>query len=79
MVPVLGGPSFGGSLLSWGRRLNPVGEIVSPAIWSEMGTWGRFRSARGLVNYTGLIPSLYESGEVSIRGGITHQGSAWLR
>ena len=22
---------------------------------------------------------MYESGEVSIRGGITHQGSAWLR
>ena len=31
------------------------------------------------MNYTGLTPSLYESGEVTIRGGITHQGSAWLR
>jgi transposase len=48
-------------------------------IWSEIGRLDRFRSARAFVNYTGLVPSLYESGEVSIRGGITHQGSPWLR
>src|SRR2546422_1940177 len=41
-----------------------------------MGRLERFRSAEAWVNYTGLVPSLYESGEVSIRGGVTHQGSA---
>jgi transposase len=61
------------------RTIPGIGEILSPVIWSEIGRWDRFRSARAFVNYTGLVPSLYESGEVSIRGGITHQGSAWLR
>jgi len=61
------------------RTIPGIGEILSPVIWSEMGSLERFRSADAFVNYTGLIPSLYESGEVSIRGGITRQGSAWLR
>lgn len=61
------------------RTLPGIGEILAPVIWSEIGKLERFRSAEALVNYTGLVPSLYESGEVSIRGGITHQGSAWLR
>jgi transposase len=61
------------------RTIPGIGEILSPVIWSEIGRLDRFRSARAFVNYTGLIPSLYESGEVSMRGGITHQGSAWLR
>lgn len=61
------------------RTIPGIGEVLAPLIWSEIGRLERFRSARALVNYTGLVPSLYESGEVSIRGGITHQGSAWLR
>jgi transposase len=61
------------------RTIPGIGEILAPVIWSEIGRLERFRSARALVNYTGLVPSLHESGEVSIRGGITHQGSAWLR
>lgn len=31
------------------------------------------------MNYTGLAPSLYESGEVSVSGPITRQGPCWLR
>jgi transposase len=61
------------------RTIPGIGEILAPVIWSEIGRLERFRSADAFVNYTGLIPSLYESGEVSRRGGITHQGSAWLR
>jgi transposase len=61
------------------RTIPGIGEILTPLIWSEIGRLERFRSARALANYTGLVPSLYESGEVTIRGGITHQGSAWLR
>jgi transposase len=61
------------------RTIPGIGPILAPVIWSEIGRLDRFRSARALVNYTGLVPSLYESGEVSIRGGITRQGSTWLR
>ncbi len=61
------------------RTIPGIGAILAPVIWSEMGRLERFASADAWVNYTGLIPRLYESGEVSRRGGITHQGSAWLR
>lgn len=61
------------------RTIPGIGAILAPVIWSEMGRIERFASADAWVNYTGLVPSLYESGEVSVRGGITRQGSAWLR
>jgi transposase len=51
--------------------------LLAAAIWSEIGDLGRFSSADAVVNYTGLVPSLYESGEVS--GSITRQGPRWLR
>jgi transposase len=61
------------------RTLPGIGPILAPVIWSEIGDMQRFASASALVNYTGMVPSLYESGEVSVRGHITHQGSRWLR
>jgi len=61
------------------RTIPGIGPILAPVIWSEIGRLERFGSARAFVNYTGLVPSLYESGEVSIQGGITRQGSTWLR
>lgn len=56
-----------------------IGHILAAVIWSEIGNLGRFASAEALVNAAGLTPSLHESGEVSIRGPITRQGSRWLR
>lgn len=61
------------------KTIPGVGHILAAVIWSEIGDLGRFASADALVNYTGLAPSLYESGEVSIHGGITRQGPVWLR
>jgi len=61
------------------RTIPGIGLILAPVIWSEIGRLERFGSARALVNHTGLVPSLYESGDVSIQGGITRQGSTWLR
>lgn len=56
-----------------------IGSILAPVIWSEIGRIERFASASALVNYTGMVTSLYKSGEVSVHGHITHQGSRWLR
>ena len=61
------------------QTLPGLGHILSAVIWSEIGDLKRFDSPRALVNYTGLAPSLYESGERSVRGGITRQGPVWLR
>ena len=61
------------------RTLPGIGHILAALIWSEIGDVGRFASADALVNYTGLVPSLYESGEVTHRGAITRQGPVWLR
>jgi transposase len=77
-----------GSLVAYSARfpevarldtLPGIGHILAAVIWSEIGDLGRFSSADALVNYTGLVPSLYESGEVSVSGAITRQGPRWLR
>jgi len=56
-----------------------IGHILSALIWGEIGTLDRFPSADALVNTTGMVSRLYQSGEVTIQGHITRQGSAWLR
>jgi len=61
------------------RSLPGLGRILAAVVWSEIGDLQRFASPSALVNYTGLVPSLYESGEVSVHGPITRQGSTWLR
>jgi len=61
------------------RSIPGLGRILAAVVWSEIGDLARFASADALVNYTGLVPSLYQSGEVSKAGPITHQGSVWLR
>jgi transposase len=61
------------------RSIPGLGRILAAVVWSEIGDLARFASADALVNYTGLVPSLYQSGEVSRPGPITHQGSVWLR
>ena len=61
------------------RTIPGIGPILAPLIWSELGTLERFRSAKALANDTGLVSSFYDSGEVQVSGGITRQGSRWLR
>jgi transposase len=61
------------------RTIPGLGHILAAVVWSELGDIRRFTSADALVNYTGLVGSLYESGETSIPGPITRQGPAWLR
>jgi transposase len=46
---------------------------------SEIGDVRRFRSAKQLCNYAGLVPSTYASGNTRFHGHITKQGSRWLR
>jgi len=61
------------------RTLPGIGHILGALLWSEIGDLKRFPSADALVNHTGLVSSLYQSGEVTYRGSITRQGPVWLR
>jgi transposase len=46
---------------------------------SEIGDVRRFRSAKQLCSYAGLVPSTHASGNTCYHGHITKQGSRWLR
>src|SRR5208282_4489644 len=70
-------PAGGGSLLPEIALLDTlpgVGPLLAAVIWGEVGDLQRSPSAEALVNYTGLIPSLYQSGEVKVQGHIHPPG-----
>lgn len=56
-----------------------VSYFTSLLINSEIGVIDRFPSPDQLVSYAGLDPSVRQSGNKKIRGGITKEGSAPLR
>jgi transposase len=61
------------------RTIPSVGPWVALAIYAGVGDIRRFRSARLLTSYAGLVPSVHQSGESMRTGGITKEGSAALR
>jgi transposase len=56
-----------------------VGDWVAIAIYAAIGDIGRFRNARVLTSYAGLVPSVHQSGETLRSGGITKTGPPGLR
>jgi transposase len=61
------------------RTIPAVGAWVALAIYAGVGDIRRFRTARLLTSYAGLVPSVHQSGESLRTGGITKEGSAELR
>lgn len=61
------------------RTIPGVGSIRAATIYAEIGDISRFKSSKGLANYTGLIPSVRASGDRVRTGGITKVGSGPLR
>jgi transposase len=61
------------------RTIPAVGPWVGLAIYAWVGDIGRFRSARLLAAYAGLVPSVHQSGESNRSGSITKEGSSALR
>jgi len=64
------------------RRLMTVpgfGWLIATAIYAWVGDVTRFRNARTLCAYAGLVPTVYQSGTVTRLGHINRQGSALLR
>jgi transposase len=56
-----------------------IGIILAHFILAEIGDINRFLSSSKLASYTGIIPSLHQSGKVSYSGRITKQGNKYLR
>jgi len=56
-----------------------VGYYVALLVKSEIGDVRRFSSGDHLASYAGLVPSTRSSGGVERHGGITREGSRWLR
>jgi transposase len=56
-----------------------VGYYVALLVKSEIGDISRFSSGDHLASYAGLVPSTRSSGGVERHGGITREGSRWLR
>jgi len=56
-----------------------IGPFIALLLVAEIGDRSRFPTAKHLVSYVGLAPSLYASGEKRWTGQITKQGSSLLR
>jgi transposase len=56
-----------------------ISDYAATTIMAEIGNFSRFPTAKKLKNYSGLVPSVYQSGDKCRMGHITRQGSRWLR
>ncbi|HVH71520.1 MAG TPA: IS110 family transposase [Candidatus Dormibacteraeota bacterium] len=61
------------------QALRGIAEIGAATIASEIGDMSRFRGAKQLMGYSGLVPSEYSSGRHRYQGSITKTGNAHLR
>jgi transposase len=56
-----------------------LGELLGLTIAAEIGEVARFQSARKLIGYAGLAPTIKQSGQSSWTGRISKAGSPTLR
>lgn len=61
------------------QTIPAVGPKVALTIYAWVGDVSRFKSARELASYAGLVPSVHQSGKTERLGGITRTGSPQLR
>jgi transposase len=61
------------------RTIPGVGPRLSEGIVAAIDDPHRFRSARQVASYAGLVPRQFQSGQTDRRGRITKQGRRWLR
>jgi transposase len=64
---------------AWLMTIPGIGEYSAMMLLAEIGDIGRFRDKEALCSYAGLVPRVRESAGKAARGGITRQGSPWMR
>jgi len=65
--------------VQWLMTIPGIGECSAMMLLAEIGDIGRFQDKEALCSYAGLVPRVRESAGKGARGGITRQGSPWLR
>ncbi len=65
--------------VKWLLTIPGIGECSAMMLLAEIGDLGRFGNKEALCSYAGLVPRVRESAGKAARGGITRQGSPWLR
>ena len=63
----------------WLMTIPGIGEYSAMMLLAEIGDIGRFRDQEALCSYAGLVPRVRVSAGKAARGGITRQGSSWMR
>lgn len=61
------------------KTIPGVGKILSAALKAYIFDINRFKSAKHLTSYFGLVPSCYDSGERVCHGRITKEGNKFVR
>jgi transposase len=56
-----------------------VGRVTAEVIVTHLDRPERFKNARQVSSYAGLVPRQFQSGQMDRQGGITHRGSRLLR
>ena len=56
-----------------------VGYYTALLLIAEIGDVNRFPDSESLCSYAGLVPSVWQSGGSTWHGGITREGSSWVR
>jgi len=65
--------------VEWLLTIPGIGECSAMMVLAEIGEIARFPDKEALCSYAGLVPRVRESAGKAARGGITRQGSPWLR
>jgi transposase len=65
--------------VSWLRCFRGIDTVTAVSLVAELHDFRRFRTARALMAYLGLVPSEHSSGESERRGSITKAGNRHVR
>jgi transposase len=65
--------------VGWLRCFRGIDTVTAVSLLAELHDFRRFRSARELMSYLGLVPTERSSGERERRGGITKAGNGHAR
>jgi transposase len=65
--------------VAWLRCFRGIDTMTAVSLVAELHDFRRFRSARSLMAYVGLVPSEHSSGESQRRGAITKTGNRHVR